>query len=80
MHKVMEDETSELLRLTRENNEMLKEITAYIRKVDSVDYRNSEYEREFAFNVIADIFVEVMEDSRRTGLRDSLKGIFNQNH
>lgn len=41
-----EDKLKELLRLTRENNEMLKEVTAYVRKINSESYVNAEYERE----------------------------------
>lgn len=73
-----EDELKELLRLTRENNEMLKEVTAYVRRISSESYVNAEYEREFAFNVVADIFVEIMQDSMRNGLRESMKNIFSR--
>lgn len=73
-----EDELKELLRLTRENNEMLKEVTAYVRRISSENYVNAEYEREFAFNVVADIFVEIMQDSMRNGLRESMKNIFSR--
>ena len=73
-----EDELKELLRLTRENNEMLKEVTAYVRRISSESYVNAEYEREFAFNVVADIFVEIMQDSMRNGLREPMKNIFSR--
>lgn len=74
----MEDELKELLRLTRENNEMLKEVTAYVRKISSESYVNAEYEREFAFNVVADILVEVMQESVKNGMRESVRNIFNR--
>ena len=51
-------DTEELLRLTRENNEMLKEILAYIRKVQDKDWLSNDYAREIAFNVIGDIIAD----------------------
>ena len=51
-------DTEELLRLTRENNEMLKEILAYIRKVQDKDWPSNDYAREIAFNVIGDIIAD----------------------
>lgn len=47
--------------LTKENNEMLKEILAYVRKVQSKDYLSNEYAREIAFNVIGDIIADNLE-------------------
>lgn len=48
----------ELLRLTRENNEMLKEIVGYIRKVESADYQNMSDFRAFLINLGADLLVD----------------------
>ena len=48
----------ELLRLTRENNVMLKRICAYIDKVDSDNYRINEDMKQFAMNVAADVLVD----------------------
>ena len=48
----------ELLRLTRENNVMLKRICAYIDKVDSDNYRMNEDMKQFAMNVAADVLVD----------------------
>ena len=47
--------------LTKENNEMLKEIVAYVRKVQSKEYLSDDYAREIAFNVIGDIIGENLE-------------------
>lgn len=47
--------------LTKENNEMLKEILAYVRKVQDKDYLSNEYAREIAFNVIGDVIAENLE-------------------
>ena len=44
--------------LTKENNEMLKEILAYVRKVQSKDYLSNDYAREITFNVIGDIIAD----------------------
>lgn len=52
------NDTEELLRLTRENNAMLKEILAYVRKIQDSEYVNSEWSREIAFNVIGDIIAD----------------------
>ena len=50
-----------LYQLTQENNEMLKEILAYIRKVQSKEYLSNDYAREITFNVIGDIIGENLE-------------------
>ena len=47
--------------LTKENNEMLKEILAYVRKVQSKEYLSDDYAREIAFNVIGDIIGDNLE-------------------
>lgn len=50
-----------LYQLTQENNEMLKEILAYVRKVQDKDYLSNDYAREIAFNVIGDIIGDNLE-------------------
>lgn len=52
------DDLAHLYQLTKENNEMLKEILAYVRKVQDKDYLSNEYAREIAFNVIGDIIAD----------------------
>ena len=52
----------ELYRLVKENNEMLKEILAYVRKVQDKDYLSNDYAREIAFNVIGDVIAENLEN------------------
>lgn len=49
------NDTEELLHLTEENNEMLKEILSYVRKVQDKEWLSNDYAREIAFNVIGDI-------------------------
>lgn len=51
--------------LVKENNEMLKEILTYVRKVDSKEYRENTLLLEFLCNVSADILVEMMEPEQR---------------
>lgn len=53
-----EEVMDELLRLTRENNEMLKRICAWLDKVESPAYRDSEDMREFAQNLLANMLIE----------------------
>lgn len=48
----------ELLRLTRENNVMLKRLCAWLDKIESPQYRESEDIREFAQNVLANMITE----------------------
>lgn len=43
-----ETEMQELLKLTRENNEMLREVVGYIRKIDSAEYRDASDMKEFS--------------------------------
>lgn len=57
----------ELLRLTRENNEMLKRVCAYIDKVDSDNYRMNEDMKQFAMNVAADVLVDNNQRQQRLG-------------
>ena len=55
------DDLAHLYQLTKENNEILKEILAYIRKVQSKEYLSDDYAREIAFNVIGDIIGDNLE-------------------
>lgn len=54
----MEDDFQRLIRITEENNAMLKEILAYVRKVQDKDYLANDYSREIALNVIGDIIAD----------------------
>lgn len=57
----------ELLRLTRENHEMLKRICAYIDKVDSASYRDNEDAKQMIFNILADLLVDNNQRQQRMG-------------
>ncbi len=48
----------ELLRLVRENNEMLKEILSIMRELSSEEHIQNEDMKAFAINLLADIMVE----------------------
>lgn len=48
----------ELLRLTRENNEMLKRICAWIDKIESPQYRDNEDIKAFVSNFVANVAYE----------------------
>lgn len=49
-----------------ENNQMLRKICSYIDKVESEEYRNMEDQRAFNVNVAADLYVEKLEQLRRS--------------
>lgn len=63
----------EILRLLRENNAMLKEITSYIRKIQGQAYMQNEDMRAFAINVCADVFVEAMEEPEKDDLNKLMR-------
>lgn len=50
---------SEILRLTRENNEMLKKVCAFIDRVESNDYQNQEEMRNLFTNLLANLMFNI---------------------
>lgn len=48
----------EILKLLKENNEMLKEILVFLRY-----FRENDDMRQFSINVAADLFVEMLENN-----------------
>lgn len=42
----------------------LDEVLAYVRMVQTEEYREQQNENDFQINVIADLFVEILEDIR----------------
>lgn len=48
----------EILKLLKENNEMLKEILVFLRY-----FQENDDIRQFSINVAADLFVEMLEDN-----------------
>lgn len=60
-----DDEYSELLSLTRQNNQMLSEILAYVRKVDSQQYRENENMQDMLQNLVANALVERLFENQQ---------------
>ena len=55
----------EVLKLLKENNEMLKEIIAFVQY-----FKDNDDMRQFSINVAADIFVEMLENDKE--LKDKI--------
>ena len=49
--------TTELLQLTKANNEMLMKISAYINRVQSAEYQITEEQKNLLTNLIANMLV-----------------------
>lgn len=60
-----EEECSELLSLTRQNNQMLQEILAYVRKVDSPQFRDNENLNDFCMNLVSNGIVERLFENQQ---------------
>lgn len=63
-----------IISLLEENNNMLKEILALLRKFDSEEYQSQEDMKQFCVNVSANIFYEMLESNKN--LKDQLKKNF----
>lgn len=59
--------------LLEENNKMLKEILAFVRKIDSDEYRERSEFMEFMRNVAADIWVEFTEPEKKMQMSNLMK-------
>lgn len=66
----------EALALLKENNTLLKDILARLDYLSSEAYRSQEDIRQFCINVVADIFVEALEDGEP--LRDKVNEMIRQ--
>lgn len=55
----------EMLKLLKENNEMLREIIAFLKY-----FKDNDDMRQFSINVAADIFVEILENNKE--LKDKI--------
>lgn len=75
-----DEQINELLRLTRENNEMLVKITSYIEKITDDDYLAKHLLQEFINNVVADLFADMLLQPKGRGHINSeeIKDIINQ--
>lgn len=61
----------ELLRLTRENNQMLKRICAWLDKTESAEWQTNNDMREFVMNCVANLVTQQRVDNN-----DNQKQIF----
>lgn len=52
-----------IISLLEENNSLLKEILAMLKKFDSEEYQSEQDVRQFSINVAADLFVEMLENN-----------------
>ena len=57
----------ELIRLTRENNEMLKELCAYVRKIQTAEYAEQRQMQSFMINCAANTVDRMMEGRNQQG-------------
>lgn len=75
-----ESKIDDLLRLTKENNEMLAKITSYIEKITDDDYLAKHLLQEFINNVVADLFADMLLQPKGRGHINSeeIKDIINQ--
>lgn len=75
-----DEQINELLRLTRENNEMLAKITSYIENITDDDYLAKHLLQEFINNVIANLFADMLLQPKGRGHINSeeIKDIINQ--
>lgn len=64
---VEEVDLAKLKQTIYENNEMLKEILAYIRKVDDDEYVTKKQLQDFINNVVADLFADMLLQPKGRG-------------
>lgn len=60
----MEETHEEILRLLRENNEILKEIVSILRKTQDPDYLIEENTTDFLMNIVANLVASDIENKR----------------
>ena len=65
--------TDEQDRIMRENNAMLREIIAYIRKIQSPDYIDRADVKQICINVSANIIVDIMDQGRIKEINSAFK-------
>lgn len=64
-----------IISLLEENNGLLKEILAMLKKFDSEEYQSEQDVRQFTINVSANAVYELLKNSKE--LRDKIKNSFN---
>ena len=64
-----------IISLLEENNSLLKEILAMLKKFDSKEYQSEQDVRQFTINVSANAVYELLKNNKE--LRDKFKNSFN---
>lgn len=64
-----------IISLLEENNSLLKEILAMLKKFDGEEYQSEQDIRQFMINVSANAVYELLKDNKE--LRDKIKNSFN---
>lgn len=64
-----------IISLLEENNSLLKEILAMLKKFDSKEYQSEQDIRQFTINVSANAVYELLKNNKE--LRDKIKNSFN---
>lgn len=64
-----------IISLLEENNSLLKEILAMLKKFDSEEYQSEQDIRQFTINVSANAVYELLKNNKE--LRDKIKNSFN---
>jgi hypothetical protein len=64
-----------IISLLEENNSLLKEILAMLKKFDSEEYQSEQDVRQFTINVSANAVYELLKNNKE--LRDKIKSSFN---
>lgn len=62
-----EEDFAKLMQITYENNQMLKEILAYIHKVDNDEYVTKKQLHDFINNVVADLYADMLLQPKGRG-------------
>lgn len=64
-----------IISLLEENNSLLKEILAMLKKFDSEEYQSEQDVRQFTINVSANAVYELLKNNKE--LRNKIKNSFN---
>lgn len=64
-----------IISLLEENNSLLKEILAMLKKFDSEEYQSEQDVRQFTINISANAVYELLKNNKE--LRDKIKNSFN---
>lgn len=64
-----------IISLLEENNSLLKEILAMLKKFDSEEYQSEQDVRQFTINVSANAVYELLKNNKE--LRNKIKSSFN---